>query len=1140
MYRHHLNSLNQLNNRMINNKQKPVLLTIAMLTAIVAGNIILQNNWVKSRVAIAAVTNGTEQTANTTTGQRHSPDIASDVSNDFVTVWTAEGTDDDVYLRMYNSEGTAQIPNGEADADELLVNETTTGNQNDPAIAMDQLSLLAAGSFAIVWSQELDPADCVTAGLPNAPCYDVYGRAYEADGNPLCNLTCEALISDTPSTVEPHPSISINTNTGTTAYATVTWRTSNGTTDNIVGQRLTATTFPSDEVAAVGGNFIVNSTTTGNQMEPAVAMGVDNGFVISWYGEDDSLPGETHIWYQLYDPAGVALDANTRVDTAALTAGAYRPSIAAQKTILDYEYSYIITYDGNSIDDTSGAIFARVLTCNIDPLAVDPTSCALNPVEVRVNSTTAGVQLNSDVSADWLGNFTVTWRDDNNTNIYGQSFRWDKGEPERMTETYGHVSRYGDEFVVNAAADDQDEPAVTANLDGQFIIAYNNEAAPNTDISFQQYVSDMLKVNTETPANTPDGATTYQSEIDVAMAPNGYHAAVWRQDSPAGIYYTLWDSNNDVVAGPVQINNGGDASAVIDDSNPTISFYQDTVADAIADNVGRFVIAWSGSAPECATPTYSYLTANRDIWYNEIKPDGTLVNSCEKMVNEVTNAITDGNQMTPQIAAGYFNNDLSVNEDHFAVIYYEEQTGNPIPNIVAAYHTETADPPADFTDFAFNGDDCADPISGGTCLAGEQDVAYRASDNKILYVFSDYIGGSHRIGYVSASGGTLNGPSTTVSDPLGQDQFEPSISFLPNNQFFVTYAEGDFPLTSSNIYVTRWEIGGVAAVDNPFSLTNPYFSNVNIRPKVVSDINNGDTFITASVLPVSSIEASQIFAAVIKYKSADTGIEFFNSEPTGLSIFQLFMRVNSTQSGDQLYPSLAMNNYGDVIVGWEGNYQANVGQTGAGDDDQAAIIQTLYNPLYAETYPSQESTAEQTVLGGGRTLTVPSSISFPPATVDPVNGTGSNASIRDATYGGSDNKFIEVQDLDGPQFTLSAHIVDDFTYDDQNPATINDGGPYILSADASIITWDSDDTNTDTGCSLTTRTYCFKTENSSLGTTTFILDSIGVLPLNPQQVLATKGDGEIGKWKIFPEFFITAPANTPPGTHSTTIIFSLT
>lgn len=91
---------------------------------------------------------GAEFQINTETqGNQLNPSVALDDSGDFVVVWQSNNQDQDsdgygVYARRYSSSGN---PN----QNQILVNETTRGDQIDPAVAID-----ANGNFTVVWASE--------------------------------------------------------------------------------------------------------------------------------------------------------------------------------------------------------------------------------------------------------------------------------------------------------------------------------------------------------------------------------------------------------------------------------------------------------------------------------------------------------------------------------------------------------------------------------------------------------------------------------------------------------------------------------------------------------------------------------------------------------------------------------------------------------------------------------------------------------------------------------------------------------------------------------------------------------------------------------------------------------------------------
>lgn len=98
-----------------------------------------------------------------TTGAQWDPAVAMDDAGDFVVSWTSVGQDGSFYGVFGRSFDGAAHPAG----GEFQVNDFATGNQWQPAVAMDP-----AGGFVIAW----------TGDGPVAQGWDVFARLYGADG----------------------------------------------------------------------------------------------------------------------------------------------------------------------------------------------------------------------------------------------------------------------------------------------------------------------------------------------------------------------------------------------------------------------------------------------------------------------------------------------------------------------------------------------------------------------------------------------------------------------------------------------------------------------------------------------------------------------------------------------------------------------------------------------------------------------------------------------------------------------------------------------------------------------------------------------------------------------------------------------
>jgi hypothetical protein len=198
------------------------------------------------------------------TGRQLRPAAVGQPGGAFVVVWvddTQDGSYTGVFGRLFDA-------GGQPVAGEFQVNTTTLYEQDSPDVAVD-----AAGNFVVVWdSFGQDGHD-----------YGIVARLFDASGKPL------------------GPEFQVNTYTTYRQYRpsvvrepgghfVVTW-TSTGplgldAVTEIVGQR-----FRPDG-ARVGGEFLVNTYTTGGQLQSSVASQGAGTFVIVWTSPGPDGDGE--------------------------------------------------------------------------------------------------------------------------------------------------------------------------------------------------------------------------------------------------------------------------------------------------------------------------------------------------------------------------------------------------------------------------------------------------------------------------------------------------------------------------------------------------------------------------------------------------------------------------------------------------------------------------------------------------------------------------------------------------------------------------------------------------------------------------------------------------------------------------------
>ncbi len=269
----------------------------------------------------AAGTAGAEFRVNAyTTGFQFGPAVAMDGGGRFVVVWPSSGEDgsaDGIFGQRYDASGAAQGP-------PFRVNETTTGSQNVPSVAMD-----AAGNFVVVWS-----------GPGDGDGYGVFGRRFAASGVPL---TGEFVVNTYITGQQYDTAVAMDA--GGSFF--VAWNSpgQDGSGEGIFAQRYDAAGSP------VGGQLRVNDHTTSGQRLPAVTRAGNGSFVVVWDGRsasDDSFG----ISGKRYLPAGMA-DGEFAVNV--VTTGLQMfPSVAA-----DASGRFVVAWQEGGPADLDNEAFAR-------------------------------------------------------------------------------------------------------------------------------------------------------------------------------------------------------------------------------------------------------------------------------------------------------------------------------------------------------------------------------------------------------------------------------------------------------------------------------------------------------------------------------------------------------------------------------------------------------------------------------------------------------------------------------------------------------------------------------------------------------------------------------------------------------------
>lgn len=262
---------------------------------------------------------GPEFRVNTyTTNSQSSPSVGMNDSGDFVIAWQSSGQDGDsggVYAQRFDALGNTQ-------GVEFQVNSYTLGHQFSPVVSMD-----GRGDFVIAW---------VTHSA-----YDVYARCYTSSGWAKGD---EFQVNTHMTWSQMFPTVAVDAS----GDFVVSWTSDDldGDIRGVAAQRYNALGW------ARGIEFQVNTCTTGGQAFSSVAMDPIGNFAIVWSssGQDGSDGG---IYAQRYDRSGVAQGGEFQVNTYT-TGDQRRPAVEMDET-----GNFVVAWMSDGQDGDKYGVYAQ-------------------------------------------------------------------------------------------------------------------------------------------------------------------------------------------------------------------------------------------------------------------------------------------------------------------------------------------------------------------------------------------------------------------------------------------------------------------------------------------------------------------------------------------------------------------------------------------------------------------------------------------------------------------------------------------------------------------------------------------------------------------------------------------------------------
>lgn len=324
---------------------------------------------------------------------------------------------------------------------------------------------------------------------------------------------------------------------------------------------------------ALGTEFQVNSSTTGAQYAPDLAVTPDGRFVIVWDSDDGSYLG---VFGQRYDSAGNPAGSEFRVNTATLDEQHHAA------VDVDSAGNFTVAWATNYSDGSYFGIAARRFDSSGAPLGT----------EFLVNTHTGNDQFDPDITSTGSG-FVVVWSnyaalDGNGPGVFGQRFD-DAGVPQ------------GTEFQVNSyTTGDQGDVRIDASASGDFVVVWvsaDGQDGSTYGIFGQRFTSAGTAIGAEFQVNAY--TTGVQRAPTVAVDPVGSFVVGWEgitDDDPAfGVWARAFTSDGIADGGDFHVNqfttdSQNQASVTATGDRNFIAVWQSRSQDGDGGGIfGRFV-----------------------------------------------------------------------------------------------------------------------------------------------------------------------------------------------------------------------------------------------------------------------------------------------------------------------------------------------------------------------------------------------------------------------------------------------------------------------------------------------------------------------------------------------------------------------
>ncbi len=262
--------------------------------------------------------------------------------------------------------------------------------------------------------------------------------------------------------------------------------------------------------APTGSVLLINQTTLNEQVDPAVAVCGSGRIMVAW---TSSQNGDRDIYARMFNSDGTPVAGEFLVNAGYTINDQQNVDVA-----VDPVGNYIVVWEGEGPGDTAG-IFGQRFFWDGTP----------NGGIFQANVTTAGIQSNAAVASDADANFIVTWTDSA------------PADPVIRGQRFSSAGIAQGQFTVQATSvGAADLSSVAMDDAGNFVVVWgeNNGDANNSGVRMRRFNAAGVALTGDVLVNT----TTSNNQFDpaVSMDGDGDFVVSWTSENQDG-------SNNGVV-----------------------------------------------------------------------------------------------------------------------------------------------------------------------------------------------------------------------------------------------------------------------------------------------------------------------------------------------------------------------------------------------------------------------------------------------------------------------------------------------------------------------------------------------------------------------------------------------------------------